>query len=184
MKILKSSLWIIVFVCYFLWPVACARAQGALIGEGPCTDNNGALCVSFEMTVTYPMPRSITGTDMGLGGSAIAPAPLPDWAEFCTGRLSEGTYRYFTNGTAPSATIGTLVPIPPQVLELGLNRGREHDSTGTLEDDGSTVLLYNREQVLGFKAMEVHGGKAVIYWECVKPGEPPPAAPPSPPRPL
>ena len=181
MKIFRFTLWLIVFLMFFIWP-ACSRTQVAAQGEGACTDNAAALCISFEMTVTYPLPRSITANDVGAGGSPVSPIPLPDWVEHCIGRLSGGTYRYFTNGTAPSATVGTLVPTPPQVLALG--EPSLHDSTGTLEDDGSTVLLYSRELVLGFKAMEVHGGKAVIYWECTKPGEPPPAAPPSPPRPL
>lgn len=144
-------------------------------GEGACTDDHSKLCISFEMTVTYPAPRAITAADVGVGGLSISSQPLPDWVEHCVGRLSSGSYRYYVDGTAPSATMGTLVPQPT-------NADPMHDPTNTLEDNGSTVLLYNRQLVLGWKAMEAHGYTAVIYWECQKPGEPPPAPPPAPPR--
>lgn len=183
MKALTRTLWYIAGIILAI-AIGCEFGYGRVAGqgEGACTDDHSKLCISFEMTVTYPNPRAFTSSDFGAGYNDILGKPIPEWVDHCVGRLSSGSYRYYVNGTAPSATTGTLVPIPQQVLDLSDTRGQHHDTTGTLEDDGSTVLLYNRQLVEGFKAMEVHGYKAVIYWECQKPGEPPPAPPPAPPR--
>jgi len=125
----------------------------------PCTSNPAEPCHVIPMTITRE-PRAFTPADFN--GQPLAQL---DEHIVCAGRLSRGRYRYFVDGTAPSALIGTLVPsslgtfIPQNPDDPTL------DPSGTLED-GDIIMLYNRALVLGFKAVQADSGGAELVWEC------------------
>lgn len=111
-----------------------------------CTDH----CITRVLRYTRA-PRSFTAEDFG--------QPLDTLGDhvWCEGQLATaGTLRYFTDGSAPSATVGILVPwAPPQPA----------DPAQTLED-GHVVVLYNRSLVLGFKAVAATGAFVEMAWTC------------------
>lgn len=111
-----------------------------------CSFDPSLMCESFEMKVKE-------------GSSAfIEPKFLnakPD--AMCQGKLVSGSLRYFVDKTAPSSQVGTLFPQMP---------GQIKDPTGTLEEDGQTILLFGKDLILGFKATQSNWGGAELSWEC------------------
>lgn len=122
----------------------------------PCTVNPAAPCTSFAMVIEGWAPRAITAEDLG----GRDPATIPEGA-VCLGRLSIGRLRYFTDGTAPSALVGTIAPVP-----AGAEPQAATDPHGTLEESGEAILLYNRDLILGFKATPADWSLAELSWEC------------------
>lgn len=123
----------------------------------PCvSQSNGETCLHFSMTLTRAA-RAITEMDLQRPFSELESQSI------CQGRLARGTLRYFTNGTAPSALIGILVPLPEH-----LNGEPDYrdplDVSGTQE--GDVINLYSKELIMGFKATEANSGGAEISWEC------------------
>ena len=118
----------------------------------PPIDTNYA--VSFEMKLETSAPAWFTPEQLG--------KPLDQIADnaYCEGRLQVGgSYRYYTNKKMPSALAGVLVPWPP-------SQAPPEDTSGTLELDGTTVILYAKDLVLGFRAVNATSNTTVITWNC------------------
>jgi hypothetical protein len=124
--------------------------------QAPCTSNPAAQCVVFTMVIDNGT-RAFTAADLG----GREPATL-DESTTCVGRWASGTLRYFADATAPSALVGTLVPGAERDADGNVLTDPEH----TLEDSGLAILLYNRTQVLGFKATAANTAPAELGWEC------------------
>ena len=124
----------------------------------PCAENPAAYCTPVTMTIEGAL-RSFTAQDLG----GRPPESITETA-VCTGRWTKGALRYYVDGTAPSALVGTLVPYPVQVRE---EQGQPAtDPENTLEDSGTVIRLYNRAQIVNFKAVWANWGGAEIAWEC------------------
>jgi hypothetical protein len=124
--------------------------------QAPCTSNPTAACVVFTMVIDNTT-RWFTAEDLG----GREPATL-DESLTCVGHWTSGSLRYFTNGTAPSSLVGTLVPGAERDADGNVLTDPEH----TLEDSGLAILLYNRSQLLGFKATAANSNPAELGWEC------------------
>lgn len=120
----------------------------------PCMNNSGEGCrmIYVAMIINHLVPRAFTIAE--LGGTP------PRDGSICQGRLMRGSIRYFVNGTAPSAMIGTLVPPAPETPE------DQRDPTGTLELDGDVILLYDAGLIAGFKAIAATTEESEVSWDC------------------
>jgi hypothetical protein len=160
--------WRVVLVVALLllaWTVVYGQAPPVMLSPGPTPDppipddNRHPMCVVEKPCVTISMrinrvPRYFTDADLGMPRNKI------DTLAWCEGHLSTaGTMRYFADGRAPSAVIGTLVPPVPNTPP------QSTDPQGTLEE-GSAIVLYNRDLVLGFKAVAATGSFIELAWTC------------------
>ena len=119
----------------------------------PCTNPmgpEGCRMVGIPMIGIGQMPRWFTASELG--------GPVQEDAQ-CQGRLIAGAIRYFVNGTAPSAVVGTLVPPAPETRE------EDRDPTGTLEA-GDVIVLWSRDLILGFKTVSANSALAELSWDC------------------
>ncbi len=113
----------------------------------PCQSNPSATCHVFSMTIDGGI-RMFTTEDLGKNPNSI------DMYSVCYGRLSKGSLRFYSNGTAPSSLVGILMPaLDPSVHEE------------TLEPD-NTIVLYDRNLIMNFKATQANWGGAELSWEC------------------
>jgi hypothetical protein len=129
-------------------------------GTVPCTENPAESCVPVQMVIDGA-GRAFTAADFG-----GTPLDMLSEAAVCTGRVTRGTFRYFYNGTAPSALVGILVPYPAQARDEQGQIVPPLDPEHTLEESGTVVRLYNRGHIVGFKAVWADWGGAEIAWEC------------------
>lgn len=119
----------------------------------PCTMNPAESCTFINMNINGSN-RMFTETDLGRPVNSI------DESTVCYGRLSRGVFRYYVNGTAPSSLVGTLVPSP-----IPLEGDMPNDPSGTLQE-GNVIQLFNREQIMNFKATQANWDGADLTWEC------------------
>ncbi len=128
--------------------------------SSPCSANPAASCVVVPMVIEGHVSRTFTAAD-------FYGQPLERLSEnaVCTGSWQRGALRYFYDGTAPTSLVGIPVPYPPD-LRTADELVIPGDPAHTLEDNGTTIRLYNREQILGFKAVWANWGGAEITWEC------------------
>ncbi len=120
--------------------------------QQPCSINSDNTCITIDMHIDGTA-RAFTAQDLGKDPKTISENA------YCQAHLSKGSLRYFTNSTAPSAMIGILAPA------LNSNEASKYDTSGTLEN-GDTIILYNKELILGFKATQSNWGGAELTWEC------------------
>lgn len=121
----------------------------------PCANGvDGCRMISVVMIVDGPLPRAFTELELGIPFAKLTASSQ------CQGRLARGSLRYFVNKTAPSATVGTLVPPAPET------RDEDRDPTGTLEEDGTVILLYSGDLIAGFKAIAATTTTAELTWDC------------------
>lgn len=120
----------------------------------PCFDQTGSGCrMVYVPMIVGQLPRAFTAEELG-------DLSTLDGSSTCQGRLIRGSIRYFVNGTAPSAVVGTLVPPAPGTAE------ELRDPTGTLELEGDVIILYAGELIRGFKTIAATQGEAEISWDC------------------
>lgn len=118
-----------------------------VVAQPPCQSNPAAMCHVFTMTVTGTT-RMFTAEDLGKNPKAI------DMNSVCYGKLSKGSLRFFSDGTAPSSLVGILMPaVDPS------------EQVGALEPD-NTIVLYDRIMINNFKATQANWGEAELSWEC------------------
>jgi len=114
-----------------------------------CSFDPGKMCESFQMIVKEGSSAFIEEKFLKANDAAM-----------CSGKLVSGSLRYMVDKTAPSSVVGTLFP---QTVMPGSS---PVDPTGTLEEDGQTILLYSKDQILGFKATQANWAGAELSWEC------------------
>lgn len=152
--LLSVVLWI-ALASVFCPPVAFGQSPPSAIPPAPvpCMNSDGSCRMVYVPMIVGQMPRAFTVAEIGEPGTL-------DGSSTCQGRLIRGAIRYFVNGTAPSAVVGTLVPPAPGTPE------ELRDPTGTLELDGEVILLYSDDLILGFKTIAATQGEAEISWDC------------------
>lgn len=123
-----------------------------LLQTQPCSSNPDETCINIDMSIDGSS-RVFTSNDLGKNPKSI------NINATCQGHINKGSLRYFTNGTAPSSLVGILVPA------INPNEVDKNDTSGTLEN-GDTIVLYNKELILGFKATQSNWGGAELSWEC------------------
>jgi len=113
----------------------------------PCSQSPNLMCHVFTMTIKGET-RMFTNADLGKSPSQI------DMNAVCYGKLSKGSLRFFSDGTAPSSLVGILLPaLDPS------------EQVGALEPD-NTIVLYDRIMINNFKATQANWGGAELSWEC------------------
>ena len=134
----------------------CAPTDPMPVG---CTPQTGDFNASFIMIVSPTLPRYFTNQDLSRDLAALTRIE-------CYGTLekTKGAVRYFVDGTAPTATVGTVVP---PITDPTWPSSLPLPSPSNTLDGPYRFFLYTPALVRGFKVIATYS-EAEIRWNCQK----------------